>query len=73
MHFDEDFRASSGKRDNKGIFLRLCGYIMNFWYLFIPAVILTLVANQLALLGPMYSGQAIDLIAAAEGINFDEV
>ena len=73
MHFDEDFRASSGKRDNKGIFLRLCGYIMKFWYLFIPAVILTLVANQLALLGPMYSGQAIDLIASVGGINFDAV
>ena len=73
MHFDENFRESAGKRDNKGIFLRLCGYIMKFWYLFIPAVILTLVANQLALLGPMYSGQAIDLIASAGGINFDAV
>ena len=73
MHFDENFRESAGKRDNKGIFLRLCGYIMKFWYLFIPAVILTLVANQLALLGPMYSGQAIDLIASVGGINFDAV
>ena len=36
---------------------------MKHWYLFIPAVIFTLLSNQLALLGPKFSGDAIDAIA----------
>lgn len=61
------------KRDNKGILMRLCGYVMRYWYLFIPAIILTLVSNQLALLGPMYSGNAIDAISAKSGVDFETV
>ena len=61
------------KRDNKGILIRLCGYVMRYWYLFIPAIILTLVSNQLALLGPMYSGNAIDAISAKGGVDFASV
>ena len=57
----------------KSIFLRLCTYILEYWYLFIPAVILTLVSNQLSLLGPKYSGEAIDALAAVGGVNFDAV
>ena len=55
--------ARNEKRPARGIFLRLCGYIMKHWYLFIPAVIFTLLSNQLALLGPKFSGDAIDAIA----------
>jgi len=61
------------KRDNKGIFFRLFGYILNYWYLFIPAVVLTLFSNQLALMGPSYSGKAIDAIANIGGVDFDTV
>lgn len=61
------------QRDNKGIFLRLFGYILTYWYLFVPAVILTLFSNQLALLGPKYSGEAIDAIAKTGGVDFDSV
>lgn len=57
----------------KGIFLRLCGYVFHYWYLFIPAVILTLFSNQLSLLGPKYSGNAIDAIAAAGGVDMQGV
>ena len=64
---------SGKKRDNKGILIRLCGYVMRYWYLFIPAIILTLVSNQLALLGPMYSGNAIDAISAQGGVDFEAV
>lgn len=57
----------------KSIFLRLCTYILNYWYLFIPAVILTFISNQLSLLGPKYSGDAIDALAAVGGVDFDSV
>lgn len=61
------------KRDNRGIFLRLFGYVLKYWYLFIPAVIFTLLSNQLALLGPKYSGEAIDAIVAPGGVDFHGV
>ncbi len=61
------------KTGKKSIFLRLCGYVIRFWYLFIPAVIMTLLSNQLALLGPKYSGVAIDAIDAAGGVDFNLV
>ena len=53
--------------------LRLGGYMLKHWPLFITAIILTLVSNQLSLLGPKYSGDAIDAIAAAGGVKFDLV
>lgn len=61
------------RKTAKSIFLRLCGYILKYWYLFIPAVILTLLSNQLSLLGPKYSGEAIDALALAGGVDFDAV
>ncbi len=60
-------------RDNKGILLRLGGYVFKQWHLFIPAVVFTLVSNQLSLLGPKYSGAAIDAIEAASGVDFPAV
>lgn len=61
------------RKTAKSILFRLCGYVLKYWYLFIPAVILTLISNQLSLLGPKYSGDAIDAIAAAGGVDFDTV
>lgn len=61
------------KKDTKGIALRLGGYVLKQWPLFIPALIFTLVSNQLSLLGPHYSGAAIDAIEAVGGVNFPEV
>lgn len=64
------------KRDRKAtknILFRLCGYVLRYWYLFIPAVVMTLFSNQLSLLGPKYSGDAIDAIAAPGGVDFDTV
>ncbi|MBS1333592.1 MAG: ABC transporter ATP-binding protein, partial [Clostridiales bacterium] len=37
------------------------------------AVLLTLASNQLSLMGPKYSGDAIDAIAAESGVHFDAV
>ena len=61
------------RKTAKSIFVRLCGYILRYWYLFIPAVILTLFSNQLSLLGPKYSGEAIDALALSSGVDFDAV
>lgn len=62
-------KNDTGKKDTKKIFLRLSGYILRYWYIFLPAVVFTLISNQLALLGPKYSGIAIDALALPEGID----
>ncbi len=54
----------------KGIFLRLSKYVLQQWPLFILAIALTLGSNQLSLLGPRYSGAAIDAIEMESGVNF---
>ena len=61
------------KRVKKGIFARLSKYVLAQWHLFIPALLLTLGANQLSLLGPKYSGAAIDAIEAEGGVDFPAV
>ncbi len=57
----------------KGIFLRLSKYVLEQWPLFIIALTLTLVANQLSLLGPRFSGAAIDAIELKSGVDFAAV
>ncbi len=56
-----------------GIFRRLSGYVLRHWYLFIPAILCALASNQLALLGPRYSGAAIDAIEHRSGVQYDIV
>ena len=60
-------------KNTKGIFLRLGKYVFKEWPLFVPAVIFTLLSNQLSLLGPKYSGAAIDAISLSGGNNLPEV
>ena len=62
-----------GKKSKKGIVLRLGKYVLQQWPLFILALLLTLGANQLSLLGPMYSGAAIDAIELESGVDFPVV
>ena len=57
-------------KTRRGIILRLGGYVLQHWPLFIAAVVFTLLSNQLSLLGPLYSGEAIDAVAAEGGVNF---
>ncbi len=59
--------------NKKGVILRLLRYVMDYWYLFITAIALTLLSNQLALLGPKYSGDAIDAMATPSGVDFAAV
>jgi len=61
------------KKNTKGVLLRLGKYILQHWFLFLVAIGLTLLSNQLSLLGPMYSGEAIDAISAKDGVNFETV
>ncbi|MBQ4071149.1 MAG: ABC transporter ATP-binding protein [Clostridia bacterium] len=61
------------KKGRGGIILRLGGYVVREWYLFIPAVIFTLISNQLALMGPSFSGEAIDAIVRVGGVDVDSV
>ncbi|MBR5140215.1 MAG: ABC transporter ATP-binding protein [Clostridia bacterium] len=61
------------KKERRGILLRLFKYVFSHPYLFILAIILSLVSNQLALLGPEFSGIAVDAIAAEGGVDFATV
>ena len=57
----------------RGIFIRLSKYVLEQWPLFIVAVVFTLLSNQLALMGPKYSGAAIDAIELEAGVDFPTV
>ena len=61
------------KQSKKGVFLRLSKYVLEQWPLFITALALTLLSNQLSLLGPRYSGAAIDAIELESGVDFGAV
>jgi len=61
------------KKSKRSIFLRLSKYVLAQWPLFIIALALTLGANQLSLLGPKYSGAAIDAIELKSGVDFPAV
>jgi len=58
---------NEGKHDYKGTFRRLAKYVLYEWWIFLPAVLITLLSNHLALLGPSFSGTAIDEIVAVGG------
>ena len=60
-------------KTKKGVFLRLSKYVLAQWHLFIPALLFTLLANQLALMGPLFSGRAIDATVAENGVQFSAV
>ena len=61
------------RKNKKGIFLRLSKYVLGQWPLFIVALLFTLGSNQLSLLGPRYSGAAIDAIEGSGGVDFSAV
>jgi len=63
----------TAKKKDTGSLLRLGKYLFKYWYLFVPAVILTALANHLGIMGPMYSGYAIDAVANASGVDFPVV
>ncbi len=60
-------------KETRGIIIRLGKYVFRYKFLFITAIIFTLLSNQLALMGPEYSGNALDAIASPGGVNFSAV
>ena len=56
--------------NKKATLLRLLKYMMQFRWLLLLALGLTLASNALAMLGPKLSGSAIDCIAREEGVDF---
>ena len=61
------------KKSRKKVIARLLGYMTKHWPLVVVALIMTLLSNQLALLGPNYLGDAVDAIAAEGGVKMDVV
>ncbi|MBQ9131545.1 MAG: ABC transporter ATP-binding protein [Clostridia bacterium] len=61
------------RKTAKNVFLRLSTYVLRHWPLFVAAIAFTLISNQLALMGPEFSGNAIDAIASPDGVNFSAV
>ena len=70
-----DFDPNAPRRPGrtKYVTLRLGAYVLRCWPLFVLAILLTLGANQLSLLGPRFSGEAIDAVTAAGGVQFGVV
>ena len=68
-----DKKPKLSPKEQKAVFLRLCKYIFKYWHLFVLAILFTLFSNQLSLMGPEYSGEAIDALANSGGVVFDEV
>lgn len=61
-------------KNRKGTILRLMQYMMQYKYLLLLALVLTIGSNLLALVGPMLSGYAIDAIEPGRSkVVFDEV
>ena len=64
-------REKLDRKRTKSIMLRLGKYMLKYWPLFLLAIALTLASNQLSLMGPKYSGDALDAIAGEGGVQFD--
>ena len=60
-------KNTSKKKNRTLTFIRLAKYVLEQWPLFILAIILTITANQLSLMGPEFSGEAIDNIKLGNG------
>ncbi len=61
-------------KDTKGTLLRMLRYVTDFKWILFFVLVLCLVSNILALLGPSYAGQAINEAAAGAGkVNFTKV
>lgn len=61
-------------KNRRGTILRLGGYLMQYKYLMLLALVLTVGSNLLSLMGPMLSGYAIDAIELGVGkVDFSRV
>jgi ATP-binding cassette subfamily B protein len=61
-------------KDRKYVYHCIGHYLMQYKYLLLLAIVLTITSNLLALIGPMLSGRAIDAIEPGKGsVNFTVV
>ncbi len=61
------------KKDKKSTIIRLLRYLLEAKWIFLFALILTVISNYLALYIPYYSGKAIDAIGLENNVDFDAV
>ena len=67
-------RTFQKPKDTKKVLRRLGNYLYKFKWLLIIALVLTILSNLFALIGPYLSGRAIDAIGKpGEEVNFDGV
>lgn len=74
MQNKTSYRTASGKAKKRFLLARLWKYMSKYRLLLILAAVLMVVSNVFALLGPKFSGNAIDAIGTqAGGVDFDAV
>ena len=62
-----------GARDTKYILKKLGHYLLKYRWPLLAALLLTLLSNMLALVGPSLSGSAIDAIVGPDAVQFERV
>ena len=66
-------RTGERPRDKKKAFIRLLRYMTDFKGPLLLAVVLTLLSNAFSLVGPKLSGQALDYMTGAGGVDLNGV
>ncbi len=61
------------KKTAMHVIRRLSKYVLKHKLMFLAAIILTLVSNQLSLMGPIFTGNAVDAMAGKGGVDFATV
>lgn len=61
------------KKTAMHVIRRLSKYVLKHKLMFLAAIILTLVSNQLSLMGPMFTGSAVDAMVGKGGVDFAAV
>lgn len=64
---------TADKSRRKAVFIRLLKYFLRYKFLVLLALLLMLASNVFALLGPYLTGEAINAIAAENGVDFPKV
>lgn len=61
------------KKTAMHVIRRLSKYVLKHKLMFLAAIILTLISNQLSLMGPMFTGSAVDAMVGKGGVDFAAV
>lgn len=69
----DEILKNSRSTNKKGTVKRLIKYMMNYKYLLLLALIMSVAGNLFLLIGPKLSGYAIDNMAGAGQVRFDRV